>query len=852
VSLLFSGLVSRPARRRPLRLLLSVTGVAVGVAAVAAIHRANRSVVDSFRNAVDVVSGRSRLVLTGIDGVPDETGSRLRWLWDLGSFAPAVDRFAVAADGSAEPVEILGVDVTSEAPVRQYRLLAPRTPEGLRRLFEPEAALAPLALVRRHRLRIGSSFPIIANGRRRELRIAGILEPAGPARASGGQVLVTGLRTAQRLFDLSGRVDRIDVAFPDSISAADVAARLRKALPPGIAVARPRQRSRTADKMVRAFRFNLSALGSIALLVGMFLIYNTLSISVLRRRPEIGTLRALGASRASIFGAFVAEGLAIGAVGTLLGEVLGAALSRAALAAVGGTVVNIYQPTASVSLSGSAEPFVLAAAIGLASSFLASLAPAAEASRVAPATTMRPGSIEGARRRRSPGLAAGGAALAALGAALCLLPPVRGFPFFGFAAVACAVAALALCSPGAVLLLERVLRRPVTRAFGAPGRLASAFFSGNVSRNSVAIAALALALGMTAAMAVMIASLRATVRTWVGRSVSADLFVKSATGGRRGVIGTIPGEAIGFLRSIPGVGAIDSFRAVAAEDSRGNPFTIGAGDYAAAARMGSLAFLSGLPAAEVLGQARTRVEVVVSEPFARHFGKWPGDTVTVPTPGGPRPFRVAGVFSDFSNDRGMIVLDRPVFLSLFHDPSVSTISIEAAPGVPPEALRDRILQAAGGRFAFTILTNRTLRREVLRIFDRTFAITYGLEGIALAVAVLGVVNALFALLLERRREIGLLRILGTSRPQLRRSITLEAGLIGAGSLALALLAGAAFAAVLILVVNRQSFGWSIRAHVPWGLLGAAFGLAFAVTLGAAFGPSRLATRVDPAEALREE
>jgi putative ABC transport system permease protein len=852
MTLLFRGLVLRPAKRNPLRVILSVAGVAIGVAAICAISRANHSVMDSFRGAVDAVSGRTRLCVTGVDGVTESAGSRIAWIWDVGSFAPVVDRFAVCADGTDEPVEVFGIDITSEPPLRAYRLVEPSTPEGLRKLFEKDSALAPLPFALRHRLRVGDELPLFAAGRRRALRVIGLLEFSGPARAAGGQLVVTGLNTAQELFDIPGRVDRLDITFPDTVALRTIEERVKKSLPAGLSVQRPQARSETADKMIRAFRLNLAALGSIALLVGMFLIYNTVSISVLRRRTEIGALRALGASKASLFTAFLAEGLLLGTAGTLLGEFAGVLLSKAALAAVGTTVVNIYSPTAKISLSGSRWPYLLSAAAGLGASLAASLAPAAEAANIAPATTMRPGSVERARRARVGGRSLLAAASAAAGFLLCFLPPVAGFPAFGFLAVGCAVAALALLTPGAILVGERGLRPVFSRLFRSPGRLACAFFAGNISRNAVAIAALALALGMTAAMAVMISSLRSTVEAWVDQSVASDLFLKSATGNRRGIIGTMPAEAIEFVRGIPGVAALDPYRGIEVTDPSGNPFTLGSGDFEAAAKIGLVPLLSGDDPPRVLAEARARGEVIVSEPFARRFGKWRGGTVILPTPSGPRSFRVADVYPDYSNDRGTVVLDRALFLSLFHDPAVSTIAVQAAPGVSPDVLRVQILAAARGKFAFSILTNRLLRREVLKIFDRTFAVTWGLEIIALAVAVLGVANALFALILERRRELGLLQILGASRRQLRRSIQLEAGLIGLCALLLALLSAAAFAAVLILVVNRQAFGWGIRTHVPWAELAGAALLALLTALASALVPSQLAERVDPAQALREE
>ena len=835
-----------------MRTAVSIAGVAIGVGAVVAIHLANRSVTDSFREAVETVSGNTRLSVEGIGGVPESAGNGLRWIWDIGSFSPVVDRFAVCGDGSDEPVEIFGVDITAEGPVRRYRLAGPPSSAGFRALFSADAVLAPEAFARRHGLRVGSELPIFANGRRSVVRVAGILEPVGPARAAGGQMLVTGLRHAQRLFGMEGRVDRLDVAFPENVREEDVRRRLARSLPAGLTVKRPASRGETADRMVRAYRFNLTALGSIALLVGAFLVFNTLSMSVLRRWPEIGTLRALGASRRSIFASFLIEGIALGAVGTALGEILGAAAARFLLAEIGGTVVNIYRTTATLALSRSWEPFVSAGVVGLAASAAVSILPAMEAARIPPAATMRPGAIERRRRARARPFAIAALGFALAGALLALLPAVSGFPLFGFAAVACAIGALAAATPAAALALEAAARRPLRRLFGPPGRLAAAFFAGNLSRNAVAVAALSLALGMTGAMAVMIASLRATVIAWVDQSVASDLFVKSATGARRGIIGTIPPDALDLIRSVPGVAVADGFRAIDVADAGGNPFTIGAGDFSIAEKTGALTLSSRRAPGAAFREARRDGAVFVSEPFARHFHKKPGDRVQIPTPSGPRSFAIADVYPDYSNDRGTVVLDRPVFLRLFRDPAFSTISVRAAPGVAPETLRDRILARAGDRFALTILTNRTLRREVLKIFDHTFAITWGLEAIALAVAVLGVVNALFALILERRRELALLRILGTTAAQLRASIVLEALLIGVCASALAGLAGAAFASVLIFVINPQSFGWSIRVSIPWRELAAALGLALAATVAASWAPAGIAVRTDPAAGMREE
>jgi len=844
------ALVTGPARRHPTRFLLPAFGVGVGVAAVAAIHHANRSVSESFREAAAAVSGRSDLVVTGVRGVPLSALSSLSFLWEAGSFAPAVTGFAVLDDGSGEIVEILGIDYGGDRPVREIRLAGPSGPSRRLRLAGRRVALLPVSFAKRHGLAVGGHVPLVAGGVRGSLEVGGLLELSGVARASGGDVLVTDIFTAQELLGREGYVDRVDIALDPGVSAAAARQAVAARLPPGLSVEPPGRAAATADRMVRAFRFNLNALGSLTLFVGVFFIANAISISVLRRRPEIATLRALGASRRAIFAVFLAEGLAIGAIGTVLGSAGGFLLSRAALKAVASTVSDVYLPAVKIAPTGFAGPALLAAAVGIAAALAAALLPAAEATRVAPSPAMRPGSAETVRRRRLLPRAAAAAAALSAAALASRLGPVDGFPLFGFLAVALVVAALALLSPLLVRAAASLSGPLLLRLFGAPGRLASRFFGGALARNSLAVAALAMALGMTLAMIVTVASIRETVRVWVESTLSADLWVKPASGRSRGVIGDLPPEAIPFLRSVPGVTAVDPFRARGVADSRGRPFTIASGDFRVVAKFGGLPLLDGSDPHAAAREARERGEVFVSEPYARRFGVEKGNTVRLPTPRGERAFRVRAVYRDFSNDRGTVVLDRELYLFLFDDPRVTSLAVVAAPGADVAALRRRIL--ARSPYALSVTTNRELRREVLAIFDQTFAVTRALEGIAVAVAVLGIANALLASAVERRRSFGLLRAVGASARQIRGAVFLEALLTAAAAAVAAVFAGAAFAALLLLVINPQSFGWSVVPHVPAPALAGAVALVLAASLSAGILPGRLAASVDPAAALAEE
>ena len=851
-ALIFRALIAGPARRHPVRILLPVFGVAIGVAAVAAIHHANRSITASFREAAGGLAPRSDFVVTGVAGVRVEDLAALSFLWPLGAFAPAVTGTAIVGDGTKEIVQVLGVDWGGDAVVRDLRLVAPTDIASQSRMLAARSVLVSVPFAARHGLAPGKTLSILAGGTPKSVVVGGILELSGLARASGGDILVTDLFTAQDLLGKSGLVDRVDIVLDPGVSKAEVAREIVSRLPPGLTLEPPGRAAATADRMVRAFRFNLNALGSLTLLVGIFLIANAVSIAVLRRRPEIATLRALGASRAAIFGAFLLEGLAIGVAGTALGEWLGLFASRAALAAVGGTVSSIYLPASRITGVSYVGAVGLSAAVGLLASLSATLIPALEATRVDPSPAMRPGSIEAAARRRLWPRAA--LALAALGLVLAAsrAKPVDGFPLFGFAAVGLAVITLSLASPLLVRIGAALPARVLGGVLGVEGRLAAGFFGGALARNGIAVTALAMALGMTLAMIVTVASIRETVRVWVESTVRSDLFLKADAGGRSGLLGDLPAEILPFLRKIEGVGAVDPFRAREMTDAQGRPFTLGSGDFRYVGRVGGLPLLDGDDPHRVALEARERGEVMVSEPYARRFGAQRGGTVTIRTPSGPRAFRIGGIYRDYSNDRGTVVLDRELYLSLFADTRITSVAILAAPGQDADALRRRILAAAQGRFALSISTNRELRKEVLVIFDRTFAVTRALEAIAVAVAVLGIANALVASAVERRRSFGLLRAIGASGAQIRRATLLEAVFTGVTGTFAALLAGAAFSWLLLSVINPQSFGWTVALEVPVPRLAGATALVLAASFLAGIVPGRIAAAVDPAAALQEE
>ncbi len=842
-------------RKDRLRYALTVSGIAVGVATMTAIRLANASVLSSFSGTVDVVAGRASItLLPDGPGIPEEVLSRLTWLSRAGArVVPAISETAAAGAAGGEVVEVLGIDPVSDPEARDYAF-AGRSAGGLFAIFERDSVLVTEEFARRKGLSPGDVLPLVAGGVERRLRVAAVLAPRGPARAASGSIVFMDLAAAQEAFGKVGRLDRIDVVLPDGTPEETRSAleeEIRASLPPGVTAGRPERRTETVDRMVRAFRVNLTALGLIALLVGVYFVYNTLSISVLRRRTDIGTVRALGSSARAVLAVFLAEGAALGVAGSALGLLLGILLARAALLAVGGTATELYLPSAHPRLGLDAGVLATAFGLGVAASLLSALAPALEAARVAPAATLRHGSVEGARRRATRPLAFVGAGLLVLAALATRPGPVRGLPVFGFVSVFLVVAGVSLLAPAAVTFTASRLDRTAVRLFGVTARIARANLTGSLSRTAVAVAALTMGIGMMVSVAVMVGSFRDTVARWVGQTLRADLFVSPASGRSGPSFGRLPDEAIALVESVPGVAAVDPYLAFNATRG-GVPFTVGSGRFEVLAAHGRLPLLDGRDTGPVVLAAKERGEALVSEPYAEKFGVSPGDVVEIPSDRGPVRLLVAAVYVDYSNDRGTITIDRGLFRKIFALPGAVSLAVTLDVGLDPEEGRRRLLAAAAGRFALRVRTNAVLRREVLRIFDRTFAVTYALEAVAIAVAVLGVFNTLTALVLERRREIGLLRVLGASAADVRRAVRFEALAIGVLGSALGLGSGAAMSLVLVHVINKQSFGWTISVHWPFAFLAAALALVLGTTLLAAAGPARLAAETSAAAVLKEE
>lgn len=842
-------LLARGLQQFPLRAILTVLGIAIGVAAFVAIQLANHSILASFHRTIDAVAGRSTLVVTAGEAGFDETLLvKVRAVEGVRYAAPLILSIAPVEGREQEVLLVLGVDLLAEEAFREYEPTEGEDEVTLTTLLQPETLFLSRTFAERHGLVVGDTIPLLTGSRRRTFTIRGLLEPRGPARALEGHLALMDIATAQEAFAKVGRLDRIDVILRADVEVDATAARLAAVLPGDLQVNRPEQRNRQIEKMLSAFRLNLNALSAIALVVAAFLIYNTISLSVIQRRQHIGILRSLGLGAGEIVLLFVGEALVMGGIGSLIGLGLGAFLASQVLQTISQTVSNLYSFIRITRIDADPYTLFVALGLGLSSALIAALYPSFRAGRISVREALNP-SLAGDQDRTPRVLLLLGLVLP-LGAYWAARQgPVGGAPLFGYLALVLLILAGALLTPWAILGFAWAARRLGRKAWTGEGLLVASHLTGYRGRHAVAVAAMMTALAMLIGVAIMIGSFRRTVEIWVEETIRADLFVTPASRFTKGVYATLPAPLLDRVRSIQGIAAVDPFTRVTIM-FRGRQLLLAAGDFEVAAARGKLLFVQG-DSKEVLMRAKEGGGVIISETAALTHGIREGDRVTLATRTGPASFPVAGIFYDYTTDGGKIVMDRSLFQRYGGEPRVNVLAVYLSPDADPAAVAQQI-KMAGGKAAIFVLPNQKLRRRVLEIFDQTFAVTYALRIIAVIVAALGIFNALWASVLERQREIGILRSLGASRAQVFRVTLQEAGLLGVLAEIMGLVIGLFLALILIHVINKQSFGWSLLFAFPPSVLLTSGGLVLLASLLAGLFPALHASRIEIAEAIKYE
>ncbi len=850
---LFIALVIRPLYKDPFRTAVTILGVAIGVSVFLSVQLANRQTLNSFKESIDLVLGRADATVHA-DGMPfDEmTFKSLNSLRKLIKPYPVIEAKAVETK-SGEIVEILGTDLLQDSGVRDFSLkTTQKNLNGLVPLIlDPTGIILPEKFIPETSFEPGDKISFTINGKKTLLNVTAVLENKGIAKALNGNFALMDIAAAQNVFEKIGKLDRIDIEFLEDKSFEFYRDKISAILPNYLRVDRPERKNQQVEKMLRAFQYNLSALSFVALLVALYLIYNMVALSVVRRRVEIGTLRALGSSPFSIAAIFFLEAGIIGAIGSVLGIVLGYYLAEFSLNAVSMTINALY-----VSNNAGEAKFLFSEAIpyfflGVGLSFFSALLPAIEAAMASPTQVMRRGSYDLKIFRGNKSLNYAATVILICAVLFAFLPPIDQFPFFGFFSVFLLILGCSLFSPSLLLIARNKLRTQLQRYFGGEGLLACLNLTQNVGRNSIAVSSLAIAFMMIISMSIMVHSFRQTVVVWIGQTLKADLFIRPASGRNIDYQNTFSPKKAEKLKPIPGIAAVDLFRAI--NHSYNNlPIIIASGDFSIVSRFGNLVIKSGMKSKNLGAAMVNQNRAIVSEAFSLKHEIQAGDTINLNTPKGPLNLEIVAVYYDYSQERGYIVIDRTTFLNYYEDSLINSIVVYLENKKELPNIRKEIVKRIAQDQNVIVRTNGELKKEVLRIFDNTFAITYSLEIVAIFVAVLGLFNTLLSLVLERQREIGILRFIGAFKQQVKKIVLIEAGILGFIGSAIGLGAGIVVSYLLIYVINKQSFGWTIQVHFPISFIFVMLISFWSASVIAGWYPSRTAANLNAMNAVRTE
>jgi putative ABC transport system permease protein len=838
------------ARRHPFRVLLSFLAVALGVALFVSVDVSHTSTEAAFRRTVDDLSGRAQLqVVRGrMLGVEENVLRKLDAIPGVKS-APVLQATTTLPEWpKAPPLLILGLDFAREASFRLWNVAKGEKPQvNPLVFFLRDAIIVTETFAREHQLRVGSVFPLDTPGGHRKVAVGAIFRDEGPARVFGGSVSVMPLATAQRLFKRQGKVDRIELVVAGDVEAA--AARLREALGPDYRVLPPPRQNSFLDEALTRIQA-LLGISVIALLVGIFIIYNSVSISVVERTREIGTLRALGATKAQVFGVILSEWAVVGLFGSAAGLGLGIGLAHALIE------MTTREANQLMMVVGTGAVFVLprtlavGMVLGWLTAVLAAFFPARQAMSITPIEMLRQGLYE---NRPSSGIrTAFWLGALAIGLAIAgVAGPVR-FPNIGLFTCVLAFLGAALVLPEITRDLSRVTQPLFRRLFSLAGFLAADNLAKFPQRTALTVTALAGALAMMVASTAMITSIKVHGSRWLDEALPFDCQVTSVNyDASLYTTMPLPAEAVALIAQVPGVDFYYEVRS-ALQDFGDRDVMIFGVESEKYVRMQALRGGTGFVLPGTLADLVSGAGVIVSENFAQLHSVRKGESVELLTPHGPERFRVLGTYEEYSWPQGSIYMDLAVYRRLWDDPSVSYVEVKFTPSAPKAQTRRAIADRFRGNYSLFVYAVEDLKRVGDDTLDRTLRYTNVQVAVSVLIGFLGIVNTLLISVMRRTREIGLLRAVGMTRAQVSEMILVESvvtALVG-GVLGVALgLAGAQWPLMLHVI---QISGYGMTLIIPWGTVALALASAVVIGILASVLPGRRAARLNILEAITYE
>ncbi len=776
-------------------------GISLGVGIVVAVQLINNSALSAFASSVDYLSGRAtHSVISDYGRIEEEHFVRLWKHPSTRAATPVIQVMANTLETAGEPVQFIGIDPFLDGDFRDLSSMRDDE-QALTEFLTSDVPVVYLsaALMRRFGLRRGDTLTVLSAGVEKKTEIAGSLPSSNLT--GGDNIAVLDISAAQDLFGKQGHLDRIDLIVEGN------AAELLEGMPGSLHLTDSNQRKSTLQSMLYSFQLNLAAMSLLALFVGTFLIYNFSMFSVLSRREDLSLLLTLGSDRAGLVGAFFTESMLLGTAGSLLGIVFGFLVAWFSIERVSSTISELYFHINVESVRVTLPVVLRGLGVGFLATIVGTGLPAMEVAVTPPVIGIKRQSIEDRAHSLKGLLLAGGISLFML--ALVAAWASRFSIFWGFASAFAMTFAFALFTPSILSQFTHYAGIWFRRAFGSlEAFLAARTIRASLSRTSIAVAALAVALSMTIGVDTMIHSFRKSVDAWLEGSLQGDLYISPAT---TKWAHPLPDELVEILRQDPRIDAVERYSTYSIR-LNGKPARLRVVDGSVLKTRSRFTFLEG-------GQgAWDKMEeggVFISESLGYHFGLSVGDSLELAAPKGKRSFPVVAMVRDYSSEQGTIQMDRTIYEDIWNDRKVQSVALFLKPGVSPDEVRRSIAARVPG-LGRTISSNSEMRSNILVIFDKTFAPTATLKGVSLLVALLGIATALMAILMERSRETTVLSYLGLTYTQLGRMNVYQALVMGLVSFIISVVCGLILTYIITNAINYRSFGWSINIYVnPW-------------------------------------
>ncbi len=818
--------------RHPWQTWLTFIGIMLGVSMIVAVDLANSSARRAFALSLDVVAGSvTHQIVGGPNGIPESLYTQLRTELGIRTVAPMIMGRVTVGDNQ---FTMLGIDPLAEELLGRH-LLAVGERGMAGELLGERAVVLTQRAANNLGLKALQEFSIIVSGAPYRVTLAAVF-PASNAAASEA-LMFTDISVAQDLFKRYGKLDRIELILED-----DQLATVRDWLPKGVSLEQSSLRNSSLQEMTDAFHINLTAMSLLAMLVAALLIYNTVTLSVLQRRNTLGIYRSLGVSRGEIFKLVLSESLSLALIASLVGVLVGTLLGHFLVQLVTRTVTDLYFAIHVKAFLLDPLSLLKGFSIGIGMAFISAVLPALEATRSQPVSLQQRSALEQRWLAHMPKLLVAGLGLMAIG--FLLVGREFGSLIEGFVALTLIVLGFCLTVPSLVIVFTRALTLLVKPVGNSSIRMAIRGISAGISRTGMAVAALTVAVSVTVGVGVMVSSFRETVRIWLEESLVGDVYIAE--------LDAYPlqqqAQISNRLLQLPEVAGLLERKFGSVETDFG-PVRLMA--------FPSSPDDSGLVVKRAVTDAARLFHlgegIFISEPLAYRTRLEPGNSLRIRTEQGELDFPVLGVYYNYASSSGVISMQRSQYARLWADESVSSLAVYRSPGTGQDQLIRQVRQLVDGfGGSATVSSNQEILTDAMSVFDRTFVITRVLRLLAVLVAFVGVLSALMALQLERIRENAILRATGMTPGQVGAMIIMQTGIIGLVSGILALPLGLMMADILIEVINRRAFGWSMQQFVPPTVLGEAMLLALAAAFVAGIYPSFKAASISPAAALREE